>query len=110
MLVGGPGAHRSQPAWRQAYRALQHGTARQRCEHQGMIIKFPDEIQDFAERFADMQKKRHEADYDPDATFFKSDVIQDITDAEDVIRYFNSVPARDRRAFAVYVLLLLRTD
>ena len=71
MLVGGPGASRSQPAWRQAYRALQHGTARQRCEHQGIIIKFPDEIQDFAERFADMQKKRHEADYDPDATFFK---------------------------------------
>ncbi len=43
MLVGGPGAHRSQPAWRQAYRALQHGTARQRCERQGIIIKFPDE-------------------------------------------------------------------
>lgn len=110
MLVGGPGASRSQPAWRQAYRALQHGTARQRCEHQGIIIKFPDEIQDFAERFADMQKKRHEADYDPDATFFKTDVIQDITDAEDVIRCFNSVPARDRRAFSVYVLLPLRTD
>lgn len=110
MLVGGPGARRSQPAWRQTYRALQHGTARQRCEHQGIIIEFPDEIQDFAERFADMQKKRHRADYAPDATFFKSDVIQDITEAEDVIRCFNSVPARDRRAFAVYVLLPLRTD
>lgn len=110
MLVGGPGANRSQPAWRQAYRGLQHGTARQRCERQNIIIKFPDEIQDFAERFVDMQQKRHEADYDPDATFSKSDVIQDITDAEDVIRCFNSVPVRDRRAFAVYVLLPLRTD
>ena len=110
MLVGPPGAHRSQSAWRQAYRALQHGAARQRCERQGMIIKFPDEIQDFAERFVDMQQKRHEADYDPDATFSKSDVIQDITDAEDVIRCFNSVPVRDRRAFAVYLLLPLRTD
>ena len=110
MLVGGPGANRSQPAWRQAYRALQHGTARQRCERQSIITKFPESVQDFAERFADMQKKRHYADYAPDATFFKSDVIQDITDAEDVIRCFNSVPARDRRAFAVYVLLPLRTD
>ena len=109
-LVGGPGAHRSQPAWRQAYRALQHGTARQRCERQDIIIKFPNEIQDFAERFFDMQQKRHEADYDPDATFSKSDVIQDITDAEDVIRCFNSVSVRDRRAFAVYLLLPLRTD
>ena len=109
MLVGGPGANRSQPAWRQAYRALQHATARQRCERRS-IIRFPEAVQDFAERFADMQKKRHRADYAPDATFFKSDVIQDITDAEDVIRCFNSVPARDRRAFAVYVLLPLRTD
>ncbi len=109
MLVGGPSAHRSQPAWRQAYRGLQHRTARQRCERQD-IIKFPAEIQDFAERFVDMQQKRHEADYDPDATFSKSDVIQDITDAEDVIRCFNSVPVRDRRAFAVYLLLPLRTD
>ena len=110
MLVGGPGANRSQAAWRQAYRALQHGTARQRCERQNAIIKFPEAVQDFAERFADMQKKRHGADYDPDATFSKSDVVQDIADAEDVILCFNRVPARDRRAFAIYLLLDFRND
>lgn len=110
MLVGGPGANRSQSAWRQAYRALQHGTARRRCERQNAIIKFPEAVQDFAERFADMQKKRHGADYDPDATFSKSDVVQDIADAEDVILCFNRVPARDRRAFAVYLLLDFRND
>ena len=30
MLVGGPGASRSEAAWRQAYRALNHG-AKKRC-------------------------------------------------------------------------------
>ena len=28
-IVGGPGAKRSKPAWRQAYRALNHGSAKQ---------------------------------------------------------------------------------
>ena len=55
MLVGGPGANRSQPAWRQAYRALQHRDAKQRCESQA-ISRFPGELQDFAIQFVAMQK------------------------------------------------------
>ena len=111
MIVGGTRSNRSQPAWRQAYRALQHGHARQRCERPNIIAKFPDEIQDFAKLFVDMQKKRHSADYDPDATyspvmvFFKSNIIQDIFVAENVIHRFSKTPLRDRRAFAVYILL-----
>ena len=63
-----------------------------------------------------MQKKRHRADYDPyairapDADFSKSAVIQDILETEAIIRRFNGAGARDRRAFAVYVLLDLRAD
>lgn len=111
MLVGGPGANRSRPAWRQTYRALQHGTARQRCQQSTVVARFPSEIQDFADRFVDMQKKRHSADYDPYAMrnpitrLVKSDVIQDIRVAEGIIHGFNQCSARDRRAFAVYVLL-----
>ncbi len=62
------------------------------------------------------RKKRHTADYDPYAmrnpitSFVKSDVIQDIRVTEDVINRFNRCPARDRRAFAVYVLLDIRND
>ena len=118
MVVGGSGSNRSRAAWRQAYRALQHGLARQRCERQHIIAKFPDEIQDFADLFVDMQKKRHGADYDPDATaaydpdtaFSKSNVIQDIAVAENAINHFSNAPVRDRRAFAVYVLLDIRRD
>ena len=58
-----------------------------------------------------MQKKRHSADYDPEAmyspvmVFFKSNIIQDIFAAENVIHRFSKTPLRDRRAFAVYILL-----
>ena len=68
MLVGGAGADRSEQAWRQTYRALQHGPARERCAH-GNIEWFPNEIQDLAYVFVNMQKKRHSADYDPEAAF-----------------------------------------
>ena len=110
MLAGGVSANRSQPAWRQTYRALQHSRARIRCRRQDFMQRFPDEIQRFAKLFVDMQAKRHSADYDPDATFQKSDVLQYIDTAEGIINRFNSVSRKDRRAFAIYVLLDIRRD
>jgi uncharacterized protein (UPF0332 family) len=110
LLVGGAGADRSRPAWRQAYRALQHGPARKRCERSHIIARFPIEIQDFASAFSVMQQKRHDADYDPDAAFVKSEVLASISEAEAAIQRFGEAPLRDRRAFAVYVLLDLRSS
>ena len=109
MLVGGVGAERSEPAWRQVYRALEHGAARQRCNRTAIIQKFPVEVRDFAEKFAIMQQKRHRADYDPEADYEKDDVLKDITDAAEAIAKFQRVPVKDRRAFAVYLLLPLRS-
>ena len=108
-IVGGPGADRSQPAWRQVYRALQHGDARRRCERQA-IRRFPNEIQDFANQFVLMQKERHRADYDPEGVFYKDEVVQNIADAEYQLSRFTRVPIKDRRAFAVYVLMNMRND
>ena len=110
MVVGGRGANRSKFAWRQAYRALQHRTARSRCEHQQRIKNFPNDIQDFASVFVEMQDKRHRADYDPDEVSYKSEVLEDIDEAADILSRFQKVPVKDRRAFAVYVLLELRKD
>lgn len=107
MLVGGAGADRSEPAWRQAYRALEHGTVRQRCRA-STIRAFPYGVQKFALVFADMQQKRQRADYAPEVPFTKSLVLQDIVAAAEAIEVFHRTPAKDRRAFAVYVLLNLR--
>jgi hypothetical protein len=108
LLIGGPGAKRSKPAWRQVYRALDHGTARSACSSKTMIAKFPREIQDFSDVFVQLQSKRHQADYDPDATTYKSVVLVNITIVETVIRELSNVPLKHRRAFAAWVMFRKR--
>ena len=107
-LVGRSRAHRSGPAWRTTYRALEHGYARTQCS--GPAIKtFPTEIRELAESFADMQQKRQLADYDPETRWRKSDVEEDIDEAADTIDRFEAASAWERRAFAVFVLLRNRS-
>ncbi|MDE0039894.1 MAG: hypothetical protein OXU77_20405 [Gammaproteobacteria bacterium] len=107
-LLARTGTHTSRPAWRQAYRALQHGTAKSRCEQRDVMRRFPNPIQDFGNLFVEMQRKRHTADYDPDAQFRKSDVVTDIDRVEDVVARFSRVAATERRALAIHVLLAQR--
>ena len=111
MLAGSTRANRSQRAWRQTYRALEHGHAKNQCANQSVMNRFPAEIQDFGESFVDMQALRHTADYDPDpdGQFARGEVLQHIEYSEETIRAFENVPASDRRAFAIYVLLRLRS-
>lgn len=109
LLVGSAGSNRSEPAWRQAYRALEHGAARQRCNRTAIIQKFPEEIREFADRFVGMQQKRHQADYATEVDTNKVAVLQDIIAVAEVIAKFQQVPVKDRRAFAVYLLLPLRS-
>ena len=66
MLVGSASASsRSDPAWIQVYRALNHGRAKKRCENRKLMRRFPQEIQDLASLFVDLQIDRHHADYAP---------------------------------------------
>ena len=66
---------------------------------------FPREIRKFADCFVDLQGKRNEADYDPEGRWDKAEVAEDVAAAEDVIREFEAAPLRERRAFAIFVLL-----
>ena len=66
---------------------------------------FPREIRKFADCFVDLQGKRNEADYDPEGRWDKAEVAEDVATAEDVIREFEAAPLRERRAFAIFVLL-----
>ncbi len=111
MLAGSTRANRSQRAWRQTYRALEHGHAKNQCMNQSVISRFPPEIQDFGEVFTDMQGARHIADYDPDPeqSFTRDSVLQRIAESERAILRFENTPISDRRAFAIYVLLRLRS-
>jgi hypothetical protein len=108
LMIGGTGAQRSLPAWAQVYRALDHGTAKNVCSNPQLISQLPRQIQDFANSFVTMQKKRHDADYDPQWTVYKSAVLFDVGAVEAVIDDFEVVPKKDRRAFAAAVLLKRR--
>jgi len=110
LLIGGSGSQRSPEAWCQVYRALEHKFTKNQCNDGKVMPKFPQEIQDFANVFVTMQKKRHDADYDPDAKFFKSEVETDIALVEGAISDFNRAPTLDRRAFAAFVMFRLRKD
>lgn len=104
LVAGSSHAARSQPAWRQTYRALEHGLARSQCDNQVMMRRFPLEIREFGRVFVEMQRERHAADYDPDIAFSRSRVVQLIGLADYAITRFNTVDRGQRRAFSVYVL------
>lgn len=108
VVVGSSGSQRSPEAWQQVYRALEHGFAKNSCSNKMMMSKFPREIQDFAHAFVEMQIKRHQADYDPNEKFFKSAVLVDIGLIELIIQSFKRAALKDKRAFAVLVLLKSR--
>ena len=86
LLIGGGGSARSEEAWTQVYRSLEHNPAKERCKDKEMIKKFPSEIEDFANTFVTMQTKRHNADYNPSASFVKSVVKSDIILVEQAIK------------------------
>jgi hypothetical protein len=104
MLVGTVGSTRSEHAWVQVYRAVNHGKAKDRCQSK-VLRKFPQAIQDFANMLISMQAKRHDADYNPDHKPFKSAVILDIDAVEAAIADFKATAVKDRRAFAVWILI-----
>lgn len=107
LLVGGPQADRSEAAWCQAYRAIGHGHVKSCCINKKTEC-FPDGITEFANTFVEMQEKREKADCDPTGEYYKPSVETDIAAVEDASAAFESVPVRDRRAFAVYVSMRRR--
>lgn len=107
-LIGTQGSARSIPAWVQAYRAINHREAKEKCKNQSVMKEFPKDIEDFGNRFITAQTKRHNADYDPTSSYTRSDVLNDILQTETVIRRFQKVPIKDRRAFAAWIALQKR--
>ena len=108
-LVGATPAIRSRSAWTQTYRALEHGYAKNQCVRPAMG-RFPPEIQEFGEMFAEMQRNRNIADYATESALSRAEALRLIGWSERVIANFSTAPIADRRAFSAYVLLRVRTD
>ena len=101
--------NRSQTAWTQAYRAIEHDYASRQCGKK-TIDKFPSEIQDFASKFQELQEKRHSADYDPSFRLTCSEALTEIHSAEIVIKKLQASPSKDRTAFAVWTAMKKRPE
>ena len=110
LLVGANRASRDQAAWEQTYRALEHGHARNQCSNQSAMARFPVEIREFGRWLVEMQRLRHQADYAPEASFDRAEVMQLIDETERIIAVFGGTTARGRRGFATHVLFRLRRD
>lgn len=104
LLIGSSKERRSNEAWKQVYRALDHGFAKSQCKNKTVMSRFPREIENFANVFATMQAKRHSADYDPSSNFTRSGVTRDIDLVEQSLQQFSSTPVSDRRAFCAFIL------
>lgn len=71
---------------------------------------FPSEARQFGQTFAEMQSKRHFADYDPEYRVGKSEVTADIRNARTAIDRFLATPVTVRRDFAIHLLMKVRHD
>jgi hypothetical protein len=72
--------------------------------------KFPQAIRGFADVFALMQYKRHDADYNPGAQFTRSSVATDLQVVEVAMENFKVALLSDRRAFCAFVLFSVREE
>ncbi len=101
---------KSRNAWRQVYRAVEHGCTKNRCQNNIINKKFPLEVRTFCAIFIQLQEKRHEADYDPFAQLKVKDVKQAILMAALAIQMVSNrqLELTDRRAFAIWLLMRKR--
>lgn len=106
----GTGTNKSDAAWLQAYRSIDHGEVYKRCEPGRLSqMGFRDEIRQFAQAFRDLQSERHRADYDPSYTKDRAFAFTQIQTAELAINDLKAADLKSRRAFCVWVSLKNRT-
>lgn len=96
-------------AWHQAYRGLNHATAKEACNKKKNLGKLDAAVQNFAATFVWMQEERHNADYNPETEFYKSQVKLYIEYVRYVIDKFERAPSKDRRAFSALILFKNRS-
>lgn len=109
-LVGDSSADRQRWAWQQTYRAADHRSTRNKLSRASLGNRFASVVRRFGTVFAEIQRERHLADYDPNSEFYPSDVVELIDKADAAITDFNQTPDDVRRDLAVHILTNIRTD
>lgn len=103
-LVGAKPAKRSNKAWTEVYRGLQHGRCKEACK-EAERVDFPPGLKKFSRALIQLQDARERADYDPYTRFAKDDARSLLETARIAVAGLKAVPMLDRRAFAAWVLI-----
>lgn len=109
-LIGASPADQQRWAWQQPYRAADHRPTRNKLSGASLGGRFPGAIRRFGVAFADAQRARHSADYDPHSEFSATDATDLIDRAETTIANFNQTPDDIRRDLAIHILTNVRSD
>ena len=109
-LIGASPADQQRWAWQQTYRAADHRPTRNKLSSANLGDRFPGAIRRFRVAFADVQRVRHSADYDPHSDCAATDVSELIGRVETAIANFNQTPDTIRRDLAIHILTNVRTD
>ena len=109
-LAGADAASGDRESWLLAYRALEHGYAKNRFENYSGMRRFTPEVREFGKAFREMQVQRQTADYNPDYSFEAAEVSRIVEDIAHRIDALTRAPRADLRALALYVLLRPRRE
>lgn len=108
------------PRYALVYRSIQHGGLRALClevKKPGVTEKlkpyvpiagFGRDIRLFAAALANLQDRRHDADYDPSVSFVRKDAVSAIDAARSAIARFKSAERGDKEAFLALLLFPAR--
>lgn len=101
-LVGA--RRRFTPAWVRVYRALEHGTVRDRLERFASEKTTSEGLRLLCVTFAQLQSERHHADYDPLARFRREDVLGSLARCRSALRALAAADREERLELATRVL------
>ena len=102
LIAGLPQSDMSSQAWERVYRRLDHGRAQNNLR--AVLPYLSPSGANFARTFIDLQRLRHEADYNPNAAIDLADTLNTISLAETAIRDFAQLTEEERRFIAAQSL------
>jgi hypothetical protein len=105
-LVGSPSNPTTAAAWSRIYRGLDHTTARRELLRNRRDLSLP--AQNFTNAFADLQQRRHSADYDPNAVITIDDGAVYLNRAESAILDFAQITLDEQVHIATLTLVRSR--
>ena len=106
VLIGPAHNQLTTDAWIRIYRGLNHNQARSQLQQNRANLSAS--VQTFSDLFRDLQNERHNADYNPEATFTIQAATTWLNEVETTITDFLQTSRNERAAIAILTLVRSR--